>query len=292
MDGLPETLGRNGVASNHDPDTVSYIWECLRELRGGRALFTQPPAPIKCPGAPQKIAYLTADHLQRTGRRAAVEIEFATAGDNLFSVPTFTSPLQEVAERHGIQVSYRKNLVAVDGERRLARFRIIPDTSEPYDMEQEFDFLHVTPPQSAPECIKHSPFANTGGWVEVDPGTLQHPRYPDVFGLGDATSTPNSKTAAAVRSQIPVLRDNLLASLRDMASTAIYDGYGACPLTTAYGRVILAEFCYGGEVTPSFPLNPVRERRSMWHFKRDFLPAFYWNYLLKGRTWDIGHRPR
>lgn len=285
IEGLPETLGRNGVASNYDSQTASYTWECLRDLRDGRAVFTQSPAPIKCPGAPQKIAYLAADYLRRQGRRDAVEIEFATAGDKLFSVETFVGPLEKVAEGHGIDVSYRKNLVAVDGERRVARFRIDGER----EVEEGFDFLHATPPQSAPDFIKRSPFADAAGWVEVDHATLQHPRYPEVFGLGDATCTPNSKTAAAVRSQIPVVRENLLAHMRGEAPHAQYDGYGACPLTTARGRVILAEFCYGGKVTPSFPLDPTKERRLMWHFKKDFMPWFYWHYLLKGRTWDIGH---
>lgn len=289
VEGLPETLGRNGVTSNYDPQTAAYTWECLRDLKSGRAVFTQPPAPIKCPGAPQKIAYLAADYLSRQGRRDAVEIEFATAGDKLFSVDTFVPPLEAVARRHGIEVNYGKNLIAVDGERRLARFRINGGDGDTREVEEAFDLLHATPPQSAPDFIKRSPFADAAGWVEVDHATLQHPRYPEVFGLGDATCTPNSKTAAAVRSQIPVVRDNLLARMREGTSSAQYDGYGACPLTTARGRVILAEFCYGGKVTPSFPLDPTKERRLMWHFKKDFMPWFYWNYLLKGRTWDIGH---
>lgn len=292
IEGLPETLGRNGVASNYHSSTAAYTWECLKDFGGARAVFTQPPAPIKCPGAPQKIAYLAADHLRRAGRRDGVDLEFATAGDKLFSVDAFVAPLQAVAERHGIDVRYRKNLVAVDGESRLARFRIVNADGGQDEVEERFDFLHVTPPQSAPDFIKRSPFANADGWVEVDHHTLQHPRHPEVFGLGDATCTPNSKTAAAVRSQIPVVRDNLLSLIeRGALAGAAYDGYGACPLTTARGRVILAEFCYGGRVTPSFPLDPTRERRSMWHFKKDFLPWFYWNYLLKGRTWEPGHRP-
>lgn len=289
VEGLPETLGRNGVASNYDPQTAPYTWECLRDFRGKRAVFTQSPAPIKCPGAPQKIAYLAADYLRRTGRRESVEIEFATAADQLFSVAAFVTPLKAVAKRHGIKVSYRKNLIAVDGERRLVRFRIDAGDGETREVEESFDFLHVTPPQSAPDFIKRSPFADAAGWVEVDHATLQHRRYPEVFGLGDATCTPNSKTAAAARSQIPVVRDNLLARMRGETPSAEYDGYGACPLTTARGRVILAEFCYGGRVTPSFPLDPTQERRLMWHFKKDFMPWFYWNYLLKGRTWDVGH---
>ena len=70
-----------------------------------------------------------------------------------------------------------------------------------------------------------------------------------------------------------------------------YDGYGSCPLVTSYGTVILAEFTYGGTVTPSFPLDPTRERRSMWWLKKYFLPYLYWDLMLKGHEWDIPHKP-
>jgi sulfide:quinone oxidoreductase len=283
IDGLPETLGRNGVTSNYDPSLAPYTWECLRGLQRGRAVFTQPPMPIKCPGAPQKIAYLAADYLRRQGRRAHVEMDFCLAGDRLFSVPAFVEPLLAVARRHGIAPAYGTELVAVDGDARRARFRVTDADGSVREDERAFDLLHVVPPQRAPAFVRESALANDAGWAEVDPASLQHPRFPEVFALGDVAGTPNSKTAAAVRAQIPVVLENLLAQLRGTAPQAEYDGYGACPLTTARGRVILAEFAYGGELRPSFPLDPRRERRSYWHFKKDFLPWFYWNWLLAGR---------
>jgi len=281
--GLAESLGRHGVTSNYDAQSAAYTWRCLRRLRGGRALFTQPPMPIKCPGAPQKIAYLAADHLHRAGRRHLVELEFCLAGERIFSVDAFVEPLLAVVRRHGIALRYRTDLVAVDGAARRARFRVTAADGTVREEERDFDLLHAVPPQRAPAFVRASALAGDAGWVAVDPASLQHPRYPEVFALGDAAGTPNSKTAAAVRAQIPVVRENLLAHLRGEAPKAGYDGYGACPLTTARGRVMLAEFAYGGELRPTFPLDPRRERRSYWHFKKDFLPGFYWHWLLAGR---------
>ncbi|MFB4204045.1 hypothetical protein KBTX_00168 [wastewater metagenome] len=277
--GVAEALGRDGVCSNYSPGTVGYTWECLRNHRGGRLVFTQPPMPIKCPGAPQKIAYLAADHLRRQGHRDEAQIDFYTAGKALFSVPEFVPPLERVAERHGIDVHYGRRLTAVDGARREATF-----TGEDGDETVGYDVLHVTPPQRAPAFVREGPLADEAGWIAVDKATLRHPDYPAVFALGDACNTPNSKTAAAVRRQAPVVVDGLLAELDGRTSEAAYDGYGACPLTTAYGRVLLAEFRYGGELAPTFPGKPTEERRSMWHFKKDFLPRFYWHHLLRGGT--------
>ncbi len=45
----------------------------------------------------------------------------------------------------------------------------------------------------------------------MDKATTQHTKYSNVFSIGDASSLPNSKTAAAITSQVPVLVDNLLA---------------------------------------------------------------------------------
>ncbi|HZO51396.1 MAG TPA: hypothetical protein VFB63_01700, partial [Bryobacteraceae bacterium] len=77
------------------------------------------------------------------------------------------------------------------------------------------------PPQSPPDEIKSSPLVNAAGWVEVNQNSMQHVRYPNVFSLGDVSSTPNSKTAAAVRKQAPVVVDNILHM---MGKTAVGGG--------------------------------------------------------------------
>lgn len=290
IEGLPEALGANGVCSNYAAETAPYTWQCLRELNGGRAIFTQPPMPIKCPGAPQKAAYMAADYFRRKGIDA--EVEFDLAGGKIFGVDFYVPPLERVAESHGIQVNYQTNLVAVDGPNRQATFEAVGEGQESERVTRTFDMLHVTPPQSPPDWVKQSPLANESGFIEVDPTTLQHARFDNVFALGDAGSTPNSKTAAAVRLQAPVVAGNLLARLEGHRFPAAYDGYASCPLTTRYGKVLMAEFVYGGKPVSTLPLEPRTERRSMWWIKRHCLPVLYWNLMLRGREWVPGHRPR
>src|ERR1700738_705681 len=90
IDGLAEALGREGVCSNYSPDHVRYTWECIKALKPGRkAVFTQPPLPFKCPGAPQKIVYLTADYLQRGGIRTNVDLKYFVHAPVIFGVPFF-----------------------------------------------------------------------------------------------------------------------------------------------------------------------------------------------------------
>ena len=283
VEGLRETLGRNGVTSNYLFDMAPYTWELVQGLRGGRALFTQPPMPIKCAGAPQKAMYLACDAWRRKGRLGSIEVEFLNAGGALFGVSEYVPALMEYVRRYGIALSFEHRLVAVDGSSKTATFET-PDGR----VTREFDMLHAVPPQTGLDVVRRSPLADAKGWIEVSPETLQHPRYGDVFGLGDACSAPNAKTAAAVRKQAPVVAENVVAALDGRPPCAIYDGYGSCPLTVERGRIVLAEFGYGGALKPSFPswlIDGTKPTRAAWFLKEKLLPPVYWHAMLKGREW-------
>src|SRR5699024_5775775 len=126
-------------------------------------------------------------------------------------VPEFSQELERVAARYGIDVLHGSQVTEIDGD---ARRLVVTDDSAGTTSSIDFDFLHTVPPQSAPGWLKATPLAdpdNPDGYVEIDKYTLQHTRYGTVFALGDAGSTPNSKTGAAIRKQAPVLVENLLA---------------------------------------------------------------------------------
>jgi sulfide:quinone oxidoreductase len=288
--GLKETLGKNQVSSNYSAETVEYTWECIRSLQGGTALFTQPTMPIKCAGAPQKIMYLAADRFRKKGILDKFTIEFCNAGPAMFGVPFFAKALEKVVADYGIKKCFSHNLVAIDGPGKTATFETTDSAGNKQQVSKKFDYIHVTPPQSAPDFIKKSPLANAAGWVDVNDNTLQHNKYPNIFGLGDAASTSNAKTAAAVRKQVPVVVDNILYLMKNKAVEGKYDGYGSCPLTTSLNTVMLAEFSYGGKVTPSFPfLDPRKNRWIWWWGKTTGFPWLYWHLMLKGYRIDIPH---
>ncbi|MDZ7809280.1 MAG: hypothetical protein U5L11_02935 [Arhodomonas sp.] len=183
IEGLSDTLGRNGVTSNYRYEMASYTWELVQNLNGGKALFTQPTMPIKCAGAPQKAMYLACDEWRRRGVLDGVDVEFNNAGAVLFGVKEFVPPLMKYVEKYGIDLNFNSNLIAVDGPAHKAWFRVTSDDGEEV-VEKSFDMLHVCPPQTAPDFVRSSPLANEAGWVEVDAETLQHVRYGNVFGLG------------------------------------------------------------------------------------------------------------
>ncbi len=291
IEGLSNTLGKNGVCCNYSVDHVEYTWEMIQKTQSGKALFTQPPMPIKCAGAPQKIMYLAADYFRDQGNSNLIDVEFFNAGPGMFGVPFFAKALNKVVKDYGIETHFGANLIAINGEAKQATFEVSDADGNKSTVVKEFDMIHVTPPQSAPDFIKQSLLANEAGWVNVDQFTLQHKQFSNIFGLGDAASTPNAKTAAAVRKQVPVVVNNVLKLIANDAVVEGYDGYGSCPLTTSKGTVMLAEFSYGGEVTPSFPfLDPRKNSRLWWLGKLFGFPWLYWKVMIKGYEFDIPHK--
>jgi sulfide:quinone oxidoreductase len=285
--GLVETLGKNGVTSNYSFEYSPYTWELVKNLKSGKAIFTQPPMPIKCPGAPQKAMYLSCYEWQKQGNLGKIEVELNNAGAALFGVADFVPPLMEYVKKYNAKLNFNTNLVSVDGAAKKAIFAIKDADGNVSQVEKAFDMLHVVPPQGPQDCLKASPVANAEGFVDVDQFTLQHTRYPNIFGLGDCCSSPNSKTAAAARKQIVVVAENLLAAKNNLPLPTKYDGYGSCPLTVERGKIVLAEFGFGGKLLPTFPwlINPLKATKLAWILKKDVLPWLYWNAMLKGREW-------
>ncbi|WP_259781085.1 bifunctional protein tyrosine phosphatase family protein/NAD(P)/FAD-dependent oxidoreductase [Aestuariispira ectoiniformans] len=288
VDGLVDTLGKNGVTSNYRYDLAPYTWELVRNMKSGRAIFTQPPMPIKCAGAPQKAMYLSADHWYRNGVLDNIDVGFYNAGGVLFGVKEYVPALMNYIDRYHAKLNFFNNLVSIDGEAKKAVFAVQEPEKEARAVEVEFDMIHVCPPQCAPDFIKVSPLADEAGWVDVDQSTLRHKTYENVWSLGDVMNAPNAKTAAAARKQAPVVADNVIADIHGGSATSLYNGYGSCPLTVERGKIVLAEFGYGGKLLPSFPswmIDGTQPSRLAWLLKEKMLPPIYWKAMLRGREW-------
>lgn len=278
-----EQLGSDGVCSNYGYEACEGTWRALQDFDGGTALFTMPPPPIKCAGAPQKIMYLADEHFRKRGVRERSRVVYAAGTPGIFSVKEFAKTLNEVIARKGIETMFKQSLVEIRPAERRAVFQ---STEGEERTEVEYSMIHITPPQGPPDVVRNSPLADAAGWVDVDRATLQSPTYPNVFSLGDASSLPTSKTGAAIRKEAPVLVHNLIATMdgRPRSELRSYDGYASCPLITGYGKLVLAEFDYDLKPTPSFPFDTTKERWSMYQLKRYALPAMYWNGMLEGRA--------
>lgn len=302
IEGLEDAIRSGAVCSNYiDPE---YTWKCVQEFKGGNAVFTQPPTPIKCGGAPQKAMYLSADYFRKKGLSEKTNILFATPGTVIFGVKPTADTLMKVIDRYNINLKLHHTPVKIDGDKKIVYFRNdmpgdkvsqlkdYPGTKINAEgiLEIPFDLLHLAPPQVAPEFIRNSDLSNSAGWLEVNHHSLQHKRYKNIFGVGDVADLPTAKTGAAIRKQAPVVVDNLIKLMnRQPASNHDYQGYSSCPLVTGYGKMVLAEFNYNNEFIPDPMLRFMlitdsdKEHWRLWLLKKYGLPFLYWNRMMKGK---------
>ncbi len=318
--GLGEVMDKGVVCSNYT--NPKHTWNVIKNFRGGTALFTQPTTPIKCGGAPQKIMYLAESHFNKSGVRKNTEVVFATGGTVIFGVKEIAKTLMEVVDRKDINLRFHHKLVAIDGDRQIAWYKmgkditaggcvvISSDQADDLKLDETFqynykdvkitmdgdrygihyDMLHTAPPSVAPKFVKQSSLVNAAGWLDVDHQTMQHNKFPNIFGLGDVAALPTAKTGAAIRKQVPIVVDNidLLMKHNKMGSKA-YNGYSSCPLVTDYGKMVLAEFDYNNNFIPDPKLKRMlisdssKEHWRLWMLKKYGLPYLYWNKMMKGQ---------
>jgi sulfide:quinone oxidoreductase len=285
IEGLSDALGTHGVCSNYSKDFAPYTWHSIQSFQGGNAVFTMPATPVKCGGAPQKVMYMADDIFKaKSGVGVNSRVIFCTPLRSLFAIPAYARTLQQVVKRRGIEVRFGWDLKAVRGAEQVAVFEVHVADGTVRTEELPFSLLHAVPPMSAPSDVASSPLAGDapGGWVAADKLTTQHPRFANVFSLGDVAGLPTSKTAGAVRGEAPVTAANVIAFLEGRPLQAHYDGYTVCPLITGYNNVVMAEFDYSQQPISSFLVDPTKERWSMWLMKTKMLPWLYWNRMIKG----------
>jgi len=284
-----DMVGQNGIGALYaGPEHAARTWEAASRFveEGGRGVFTRPATEMKCAGAPLKHTFLIDDRLRRAGNRGAAEIAYIAPQTSLFGVPIVSERVRMLFGDRGIGFAHQRTLTAIDAEARIATFTD-PDGGT---HEEDYDYLHVIPPQRAPDFVVQSGLAwadrwTDQGWVDCDQATLRHNRYSNIWALGDVAGVPKGKTAASVKWQVPVVEDHLVAAIQGREGTETYNGYTSCPLITRIGRAMLVEFDYNNNLTPSFPgiIAPLEELWISWLMKEVALKATY-NAMLRGRA--------
>jgi sulfide:quinone oxidoreductase len=284
--GLPAAMASPWGASNYEFDLAAKASRLLRSVASGTVVFTQPAGPASCAGAAQKPMYLACDFWRATGVLANIRVVLVVPDATLFGMPRIDQELDRKVAEYGIEVRSSSELLEVDADNRTVVIGGVDDGSRETLV---YDILHAVPPQSAPDWVKATTLPAAGdpdGFVEVDPETLRHVRFPNVWSLGDAAATTNSKSGGALRKQTLVLAKNLSHVLQGKKPENAYDGYSVCPFTVSRSTVVFAEFddTYTPKPTIPFWPNLARERRLTWVFDRHILPWVYWNLILKGRA--------
>jgi NADPH-dependent 2,4-dienoyl-CoA reductase/sulfur reductase-like enzyme len=167
------------------------------------------------------------DRYQQTGRGSNIKVDFMTGMPTMFSVKKYSDALEKLRVERGVGGSFQHNLQSIDVGARKATF----EKADGGTVTEDYDLLHVVPPMGPWEFLKSSPLADSAGWVDVDQSTLRHKTHENVWAIGDCSSLPTSKTAAAITAQAPVLTENVFSVMTTgKIAQAAYDGYTSCPV--------------------------------------------------------------
>jgi len=283
-----DMVGQNGIGALYaGPQYAAATWKAAQAYTetGGVGLFTRPATEMKCAGAPLKHTFLIEDIARTAGTRGKLDVHYMANNNSLFGVPIVSEKVRMLFGDRGITPAYSHVLRAIDAGAKTATF----DTPDG-DVTRDYDYIHVIPPQRAPEVIRQSGLSwadkwTDQGWVECDMASLRHLRYDTIWALGDVAGVPKGKTAASVKWQVPVVEDGILAAIEGREATETYDGYTSCPMITRVGRAMLVEFDYHNNLVPSFPgiIAPLEELWISWLMKEVALKATY-NAMLRGRA--------
>lgn len=283
-----DLVGDHGIGALYaGPQYAGRTWQAAQRFieYGGVGVFSRPETEMKCAGAPLKHTFLIDDLAKRSGTGGKIDMHYVAPQSNLFGVPIVAEKVRMLFGDRGISPHLNMTLKSLDVGKKRARFEG-PDGAT----EMEYDYIHVIPPQRAPDVIRQSGLSwadkwTDQGWVECDKATLRHLRYDTIWALGDVAGVPKGKTAASVKWQVPVVEDGILAAIEDRDVTETYNGYTSCPLITKVGRAMLVEFDYNNDLVPSFPgiIAPLEELWTSWLMKEVALKATY-NAMLRGRA--------
>lgn len=291
-----DTLGEGNAHCIYDFVGAQKTWKALQEFSktGGRGIYTDTYTKHKCGGAPKKICLLTDDYTRKQNTRDKVTLDYYTASKELYDIPFYTPRLLEIYDERNIPIHLFTRVKGVDTSAKRVYFEKVETRGEEKivtPFTEDYDFLHFTPPMSAPDFVREAGLGWTEGklaadaWVMVDKETLVHKKYPNIVSLGDVAGIPTSKTSAAVRVQVPLAAKNLISLMEGKEPTEKYNGYAACPIVTDYGHVLLCEFNYDKKPETSFPftmLDTSKEQWMAWLLKVYVLKPMYFNGMLNG----------
>ncbi len=285
VQGLTDALKTPHVSHVYDW-TLAQKWRDIRNgFGGGEVVVHYPNGYVKCGGAPQKQLWLIEDYWRSKGMRDKVSISYFTPQKSMFpAIKVIDDYVTPMTTDRGIKPKYFHVLKAVDGATRTAIFEeTLPDKTT-REVRQKYDLLHAMPNFTVPKALGSSPLTNETlkGQVEVNRETLQHVKYKNVFALGDAAGTGAGKTAATVRKQAPTVVGNIIDMALDRPISHKYNGTSGCPLLTRYGKCMMIEFDYAGNLINEELYDSRHETELWWNFKVHGLKRIYRDVMIQG----------
>ncbi len=277
--GLEESYAAGWAGSTYVVETAPLVWPALRDLTGGRVVFSMPPEPAPCSATALKPLFMACDQWRRDGVLQNIDVHLVLPGPSPIGVPKADTILEKTIHSYGIKVLRDARVTHLDDR------RVTVTTPEGDHELDDITYAHVVPHYRTARWVAESDLAGEtdAGLADVDPFTLQHRRHPAIWSLGDVADLGIKPSGGALRKQVVVLSHNILAS--DPASFQRYDGYTVMPITVARHKLMLIEIDRDGRPAPTVSfLDLVQPRRLTWAVDRYALPLTYFKRILRGKV--------
>jgi len=268
---VPEELPGFAEAAHHfyTAEASSELRRALEAFSGGRIVVTVASVPYKCPPAPAEAACQLDYYFTKRGIRDKIDIHFLSPLSRVFPLETINPVVDRLFAKHGIRSTIFFNVESIDPAAKVVRS--IEGEEAPYDL------LIMVPPHRGAKVVEDSGLGDRGGWLPVDRHTLRAKAHPEIFGLGDCTDLPVSKSGAAAHFQAKVVVKSVIADIRGKSADARYGGRVMCYFDAGYRRAMAMAFDY------EHPPEPREPGLRDWIQKR-LLNRAYWALVPTGRV--------
>jgi len=242
--------------------------EELRRFTGGRLLIGIAGIPYKCPPAPVEFTMMVEEYFRKKGIRDKSSVTLLSPLNRAFTIESASKLIQPIMEQRGIELETFFNVETVQ-----------PSDGTVSSLEgdtKEYDLLVLVPPHRGAQVVIDSGLGDAGGWLPTDKHTLNVEGQERIFGLGDATNLPISKSGSTAHFEAPVIASRIASMIHGTAPRENYGGRVMCFLETGNGQATALRFDYEH---PPVPPQPNRG----WHMAKWIFNRAYWETVPQGR---------
>lgn len=216
-----------------------------------------------------------------------MKIRVITPNENLFKFPFANEVvMEEISQRAMIETHFGyelENVEIVDkGINAKARYATFKNTKTGESMRIQFGTLLLTPNNKKRECFNNNDITDEDGQVKVNPYSLQHVKYPNIFAFGDCANVNTTKSFYASINQQVVVRNNLSDYLNGNDFKAVYNGYSSFAVGHSMDRTWT--FSHNYDYKPSFGNFYVPRFLGLFTYKfKCSLEKQFFNKIFQGK---------
>lgn len=248
-------------------EAAAALRQALDEFRGGHVVLGVADLPYKCPPAPLEFTFMLEDKLRQRGLRDRTTLTYLSPIGRAFTIEPVSEFVTPLLEERGVDVQIFVNTESIDPVNKTIT-SLEGDTIS-------YDLLVLVPPHRGAHIVINAGLGDEQGWLRTDRNTLEHLDHPEIFGLGDATGVPVSKSGSAAHFEARVVANRIVDRLAGVEPSAIYHGHVMCFLETGHNMASQLVFDNDHPPHPHRP-NPIH------HLEKTIFNRAYWYLVPRG----------